>query len=506
MQNIALAFHGSAPSVAKHADAANKILLQDLQLLPGQSPLTKSLDEFAANFERLAKLDKLSISPGLDCYDALAGIHTSLERLYEWDLSRLKQEPESSGKSEGILSSTVMCTRHGRPVMHARGRVGLAIQYWKEFRFVPPSDGEVAAFSEKTEKVWSLLLGCAEIEGIGLPPVRVSENWISKDIAKEDPTADPKHPSLDWQEPENIVLPPSEENKNAGMDMLQPDLSTARVPRVMFNVTFDPPVILPQNEWMRLYAYAGVEPPDLNALNDFTHRAPPTFDSLFFPVAAGTKQDPSEPRTIMRQRNLHVFNEKRDPVSKDHCNTLFIYKPIYSQEVKEMPFSHPRQLIDMLPLLRQYAFLSTLLENSFGTKTTPVAMEAEPSKNKADAVVNTTATAGDELAQSMSSAALADQTEVQANSETNLDVILWVHPMPQLQVVFPFRKSTVDITFRIAEGGTVEIVSETVLRQDDGAASGSEGGKKLTREDLGKALEHLEDICKWVEWVRMRLS
>ncbi|KAI9172490.1 Mediator of RNA polymerase II transcription subunit [Paramyrothecium foliicola] len=505
VKNISLAFHGSGESVAKHADAASQILVHDLQLLPGQSPLTKSLDDFAANFERLAKLDKLSISPGLDCHDALAGVYTSLDRLYEWDLSRLKEQPEMNGKSDQYLAAMAMCSRHGRPVMHSRGKVGLAIQYWKQFRFIPPSDGDIAAFSEKTEQVWSLLLGCAAIEGLGLPPVRVSENWISKSIFKEDPTADPKMPTLDWQEPENIVLPPSEENKDAGMEMLQPDLSTARVPRVMFNVTFDPPVILPQNDWMRLYAYAGVDPPDLNALNDFTHRVPPTFDTLFFPIAAGTKQDPSEPRTITRRRTLRVFDGSQSPKPAVHRNTLFIYKPIYSQEVREMPFSHPRQLIDMLPLLRQYAFLSTLLENSFGRKTEV----AEKSPIKTDKSSNSSTTTGDDLADFMSSAGLTEKAEdqpPQTDAAADLDVILWVHPMPHLQVVFPLRDATVDITFRILEGGVVEVASENVLARAGEAASSGTKYKKLTREDLGKALEHLEDLCKWVEWVRRRLS
>lgn len=509
VQNATLSYHGSAESVAKHIEAASQILLKDLQLLPGQSPLTKTLDRFAMNFERLAKLDKLSIVPGLDCSEALAGVYASLDRLHEWDLERLRKDPSMTGKSEALIPSAAMCMEHGNPVMHDRGQVGLALQYWKEARFVAsPMEQDC-----DRSKVWSMLLGCASIDGVGLPPVRVSENWISKDIIKHDALSDPLNPILDWIEPDNVSLPPSDENKDASMDMLQPDLSTTRVPRVMFTVAFDPPVILPQNEWARLYAFAGVEPPNINGPNDFSGRAPPpppTFDALFFPITPGSRQDPSEARTIVRRRSVLVLDTLGEAVAKKHQNSLYIYKPIYSQEISEMPFAHPRQLIDMLPLLRQYAFLSTLLQNSFGREE-PVADENEASPNSLNgAEKSDTTTMADQLADFLNldegnTMETAKKTlPIQAPTDLSVDVILWVHPSPHMQVVFPMRDTTANITLRILEGGLVEIVHENVL----GESPGKEkliNGVAVTRAQLAKVLEHLEDLSKWAEWIRSRL-
>lgn len=509
VQSISLAFHESPPSVARHADAASQILLKDLQLLPNQSPLTKTLDDFALNFERLATLDKLSISPGLDCQEALAGIFISLERLYEWDLSKLREDPDMKAKSDQALALAAMCTMHGYPVMHARGRVGLALQYWKQLRMVPPSNDKLSVFADKHENIWSLVLGCAPIEGLNLPPVRVSEDWISKEVSNGgDASVDPKTLSLDWQEPDNIKLQVSEDNKDVGMEMLQLDLTTVRVPRVMFTVTFDPPVILPHNDWIRLYSYANIDPPP--NMTDFGHMA--TFDTMVFPIKPGTKQDPSEARTITRRRKVRVFDESRNMSVRTHRNSLFIYKPIYSQEVTQMPFSHPRQLIEMLPLLRQYAFLSTLLENSFGGGTEdederPAKPFSDASKTKppSDSV-----TTSDEIANFINPRTPAEQPKETASppqplTDANIDVILWVHPMPQLKVVFPSGDLTVNITLRILEGGTVDITNENVLDQNSGG--GPKGkGKELTRRDLGRVLEHMEDLCKWAEWIRTRLT
>lgn len=492
VQSVTLGYHGTASTVSKHIEAAEKILLNDLQLLPNQSPLTKTLDRFASNFEHLAKLDKLSIVPGLDCHEALAGICLTLERLHDWDMEQLRKDPQLAGKSDAFLSQTAMCLKHGYPTMHANGKVGLALQYWKQLRFVPPSKDQLS----RLKNTWSLVLECAAIDQAGLPPVRVSDNWISKDVIKAD--SDAKSPVLDWQEPEQVSLPQSDEAKEAGMEVLQPDLSTTRVPRVMFTVSFDPPVILPQNDWARLYAFANVEPPPINPPGDFNNRPPPpppTFDSLFFPIASGTKQDPSEPRSITREREVQVFDSQQQASTTNHKNTLYIYKPIYSQEVSEMPFSHPKQLIEMLPLLRQYAFLTTLLQNSFGPTESSTATKSSTTKNSSPKQQpSNTIPLKDQLSTFYSTAPASIST-------LNLDAILWVHPSPRLQVVFPMGSSTAEIMFKILEGGLVEVTSENILEYLPEEKKG-----KITREGLAKALEHLEDLSKWAEWIRTRLS
>lgn len=508
VQNATLSYHGNAPSVTKHIDAAGQILLRDLQLLPGQSPLTKTLERFAINFERLAKLDKLSIVPGLDCQEALAGIYSSLERLHQWDMDKLRQDPTMAGKPSELVDNAAMCAKHGNPVLHDRGQVGLALQYWKEARFITTYANQETS---NGSKIWSMLLGCAAIDGVGLPPVRVSESWISKDIIRQDALVEATGPILDWQEPENVSLTQSDENKDAGMDLLQADLSTTRVPRVMFTVTFDPPVILPQNEWARLYAFAGVEPPNIHGPNDFSGRPPPpppTFDALFFPIAPGSRQDPSEARTIVRRREVPVLSPGSQAANKTHQNSLYIYKPIYSQEVSEMPFSHPRQLVDMLPLLRQYAFLSILLDNSFGREEKPLAADSTMEDLQNGAKSSDTSTMKTQLADFMTlddDSAMADgAVAMKVPADLSMDVILWVHPSPHMQVVFPMRDTTANITLSILEGGLVEIIHENVLGEETGPKK-QINGKTVTREQLAKVLEHLEDLSKWAEWIRSRL-
>ncbi|KAF4584124.1 Mediator complex, subunit Med1 [Ophiocordyceps camponoti-floridani] len=464
VQTVSLSYHGNAPSVSRHMEAAGRILLRDLQLRPDQSPLTKSLASFASNFERLAVLDKLSIVPGLDCHEALAGIYDSLERLHRWDLSKLREEPAMTGKTDAELAMMAMCSRHGVPVMHARRKVGLALQYWKALRLSPqPSintedEDDDEDKDDDDDSIWSLLIGCAPIQGLGLPPVRVSDNWISRDVIKP---VDSHGLVLDWLEPDNVSLPQSDDNKDAAMDLLQPDLSTTRVPRVMFTLTLAPPVILPQNDWSRLYMMASVNPPEMELLGP---RAPrPTTPS----------SSPSPPARDSIPAN--------HPISLEQKNTLFVYKPIYSQAVSEIPFSHPRQK----QLRRPRALLTHALTL---TSPSPPPTESRPP---------TTKTTRAQLESFLTG-------PPETSTATGLEVILWMHPSPHLQVVFPLADATADVTLKILQGGAVEVVEENVLRTGE-ASSSSSSGKAVDKGHLARALEYLEDLSKWAEWIRTRV-
>ncbi len=337
--------------------------------------------------------------------------------------------------------------------------------------------------------------------GLQIPAARISDTWISKDIVKDDGLGgDPKSFPLDWQEPDNVALPASNDVKNPSIEIIQTDLTTIRVPAVIFTATFDPPLVLPQSDWMSLYQYANLDPPPLSLRL-------PTFDQLFFPVPPGVHQDPSEHRTIKKERCISVFGKDGKPVTKTHHNSLFIYKQIYSMQLSNISFSHPKQLINMLPLLRQWAFTSTLLENSFCDKgqdqrSTNAGKPMEP-LNKVE-----TNGPGDK---DRLNAFMHSSTKLQRNLSNqtasgcalNLDIILWVHPTPHFQVVFPFRDSKANITVQILHNGVVEVVDENILSQN---REGSDASKKITREILGKTLEYMEDLCKWAEWIRSRLS
>jgi len=166
----------------------------------------------------------------------------------------------------------------------------------------------------------------------------------------------------------------------------------------------------------------------------------------------------------------------------------------------------------MLPTLRQYAFLSTLLEKSFDTKMTEI---ITPREAKKDTV--TTTTIRDDYASFMAdnhgntyggSGSPGEGGNDASADMVFMDVVLTAHPVPRLQVVFPFRGATADIMLEIRANGLVHVVSQNII--DDAAGygdvAGKGKGKQMTPQDLGRLLEVCEDLGQWCAWIRSRCS
>ncbi|SPN97282.1 uncharacterized protein DNG_00796 [Cephalotrichum gorgonifer] len=524
VRNVAMSFPLSADAVKDRAARATAILLRDLELRPGQSPLTKKLDDFYANLERLGDLDKHSVIPGFDLQEALAGICASLERIHAYDLEKLRAEPEVAGKGERYVRNVATCHRHGYPVMHARDRVGLSVDYWIQRHCVPPADERLEKHIETSEGVWSLLITCAPMGDTIYSPVRISEDWISPRIEKEEPSAEDvlstaAGPALDWLEPESTVLPPPEEEEGGNKGPVGVDGGIpGKYPEVIFKAILDPPVVLPQPLWLHMYELVGAQPPPPYSY--------PTFDSLFFPIPASDEaHDPSAPRTIEHAREVSVVpRAARDggaaatttTGARRHRNTLYVYKPVYGQVLSELPFSHPKQLIALLPSLRQYALLSTLLKRSFGDGSAEGEKEREGRGGAAGGTGTNMSTVpkARELKTFWSGRDAdkpglpgAEAMDVDAPAEedegvSSVDVTLTVHPAPRLQIVFPLRSSTANVGLEIGPSGRVRITSQNIL--PEGEVAGEKKG--LTVEKLGRALEVLEDIDQWCEWIRTRVD
>lgn len=511
VQSVALNFPDSAEIVNKHAEAAGAILFKDLQLGDAQSPLTKSLAPFAANFERLAVLDKLSVNPGLNLYEAVAGIYESLCRLHAWELQKAREDPAAAAKGEEHLRNLVLCTKSGMPTMNAKGRVGMTLDYWKQRRLQPPLDPALAAWAEENEQTWSILIGCASLGEIGVNPVRISDKWIGPNIEKM-ALADELHaggPIIDWQEPESTFVPTPDPTK---ADPMQPDPSLLgpRLPDVVFHATFDPPVNIPATLWeqiQQLGCSLDGPPPKESA----------TFDSLVLPYPPGKEPVSGAPRTVLFSKKTPFVAPGETKLSlKTHATTLYIPKPIASRTLTTMTFSHPQQLITVLPYLRQYAFLATLLHNSLTqlpNNATRLLDRPNPPTTTAK-LTKTITTTVDDYTAFLSPKQEQHQKEEDQEEPLSIDITLTTSPttVPRLRALFPFRgEQTADVTLEIRENGRVGVVAQDVLdldsegnRMDMEVVVAGGGPRQRREEDVGGLLEACEDLGKWIEFMRSR--
>ncbi|KAI0429749.1 mediator of RNA polymerase II transcription subunit 1-domain-containing protein [Xylaria sp. FL1042] len=490
--HVSLAFNEPSPTLDKHVEKASRILYRDLALGPGESQLTKKLSKFRANLQRLATLDGLSIAPGLNCHEAVAGVWESLEKLHRWDVERLREDPAFSGQTEEKLRMTALCSRHGCPHMHIRGRVGLTLDYLKQYHKFPSTTVE----SERG-KTWGVLIDCAPANSMVYTPVRVSDQWIGSNIVKANPTDDEvmstTGPVLDWLEPPNTIIPSTEEVKSeGGLDAAA--LSPPKPIDVVFMATFEPPVVVTHGVAIEIYKIAAYN----------TSLSGSTFDNLLFPVEEGAPYDPSEPRVMSFTQTVPMWTDKsaissEPPILKIHRNTLLVDKPVYGHVLTHVPISHPKELGAMLPLLRQYAFLSLLLANSFKQKYgTPLISESNKPKTSTSSIHTTNRDFRN----------LISQTKDENSPEgLKVDIVLSAHPIPRLQLVFPFRETTAMINLEIQLDGKVHIISDNVFSELESEGSQSKGkGKFLTRDEFAQKLEACEDIDMWVELIKLKLE
>ncbi|CAG8979351.1 hypothetical protein HYALB_00002477 [Hymenoscyphus albidus] len=489
IHNVELTIPESPEIVSKHLPKAGKILMRNLKIGPGESSFTKELDRFAANLERLATLDKLSGHPGLKCHEALAGVYESLERLHLWEVKKIKEDQPEMGKRDlAYVERAAMCNRSGKPAMHVRDRIGLSLDYWQTKRLISSP-----TISREKEQTWSLLVECAPATSLSVfPPLRVSQDWISKKISKSATQVElflldaTQGPLLDWQEPENVLFPTNDDPKGDTMEGID-QAPNQKVPEVIFVAKFDPPIIVPLQLAMQIHNATQAQ---------FDVYQTTTFDELMFPSGAmDSMVNHNESRTIHSETTIPVFSRWGGSMNlqteKSHRNTLLIDRIGYGRTLTELPFSHPKELVGILPSLRQYAFLSSLLKKTFGPehKPKPDPEEAKPrglrpSKNE-------------EFTFFMSNAPpptpVVDYLKLDVALQIDSDKI-------KLRIIFPFKKATADVTFLIKANAALEVVSETLLGKQKGE------GKKLTRGDLARMLEVTEDLGAWVEFVRGRFA
>ncbi|TGO19048.1 hypothetical protein BTUL_0006g00830 [Botrytis tulipae] len=515
VQKVSLSFPDAPESVTKHEKTASDILLRDLQFEAGESPLTKMLDRFAANLERLTMLDKLSVIPGLNCHEAVAGIFCSLHKLHNWEMVRLKENDMLGMEDEDILRAA-MCNRSGIPIMHSRERLGLSLDYWQEKRRIPTKG------KKHNRKTWSLLVEVAPLPSLVVgvyTPLRVSDKWISDEVQQANPAVDELFraaqlqggPILNWLEPDNTLLPTNPDTKTNDLNN-----ETQKFPEAMFVAKFDPPIIVPYAIAMQIYQSTQT-PFDFSEIT--------TFDGLMFPLSAeeALKTNETQARTITTEKDISVWDREGRKKVEQHINTLYIEKIDYGRKVEEVSFSHPRQLVEILPCLRQFALLSTVLRKSFEAEESSKSKSKGPTKpetlSKSPEVdtINppTKKQEFEDFMKSFTTSptpkpVLKEPKKEKRNESTHLDVSLTLTPVPRLEIVFEFKKRSANAIFEIQGNGGVVVVQENILNGmgEDEVMDGMGEERKartLTRDDLGRMLEVCEDLGVWVEWVKGRL-
>lgn len=490
---VLLSFPGSGDGVGGGVTEGAEILRGDLN---GEREGVRGyvmLDKFVGNLERLARMDRLS-GGGVSCFDAVDGIYGSLRRIYKWEIGKLRKE-KSAEVDEDVLEREIMCKNSGRPKVHTNGRVGLSLQYWMHRRLVPGAkrkaeeidvNDEAMKEVEEEPKIWSAVIECEASPAELYPSIRVSNEWVSDSIEKPSST-EPQPFSintdspLDWQEPPPTLTSHDPQENAMNIDSAPRPLS--KPPDVRFVAKFEPPVVVPLQTAIEIHNCVNAP------LATESYQAT-TYESLLFGDPTAT-QTTLTPKTRTVENTTTSYDSAGSPTTHNHAYTLFIQNPTYARTIFDIPFSHPRQLIAILPILRQWALTGDILRRTFvpdpPSPTTPsVQLRKTP-----DAPPPSPPTLFDDLAALLSPSPPPSPTA----SPLQIDISLSILPTaPKLTAIFAHRSGQLmGVTFTIGLNGVVAIVSV------------ERGGREVVgegvRKKVGGVLGVAEDVGVVVAWL-----
>lgn len=524
--------------------SGTKIVYRNLQPLPGQSKINATLERFADNLEKLVTLDKLG-SPqngGVSCYEAIAGVYTSLRKLFEHEkkiaLAVLEEDaPNRSHRAE----REVLCKKSGRPRPNTGDRLGLNLEYWMHRRHIIPKprtrstvsgkgkekmdvdSQEQNSYPEdddelKTNTVYSLTLECEHSPSTLYTPIRISDDWVSDTIEKPVDANDTNAldniilntPSIDWQEPKPTFLEPSVPSGDD--DAMDLDADSGCLPNLRFVAKFNPPLVVPMTTYISLYQSVGVEPPQDFTATTFVGLAlrPSELDPAITSTAGATTHEIRSTQTTL-VRDLDG-NEK----DITHNFSLYIPKMEYSRRLESLPFAHPKQLVEILPVLRQYAFTTSLLQELFletqqkktdGLPTPPISPDADASTDALQLDINLSYTPPAPRltfhVPNPSSGLLSDtQSSVRSDAATSASVTdLLSSLLSESNTTAP--RAPLSVTLDVHANAELVVSEQNVVDvvKIEDAQQVEDRVKRLAR-----SLDVCGDVGVWGEWVRREVA
>ncbi|KAF2493465.1 hypothetical protein BU16DRAFT_563624 [Lophium mytilinum] len=496
-------------NAAPFSKTAAKTLRKNLSPTPELSRINLTLDRFAHNLERLARMDRLS-SQEVSCFEAISGVYTSLKKLFDYEKQAAKTLINArSGNIDEKAEREVLSKKSGRPRMNAGECVGLSLEYWMDRRHVLPrlsktkqkaavdknhmdvdSDGSDTPSEPETElnKIYSLSIECEPSPATIYQPIRVSDAWISEQVEK--PSGDPENmfqgPSIDWLEPPSTYInaPGAEDHDamNIGADATS---NIGSLPNIRFVAKLNPPLVVPLSVAVAIVQSLGNEiPQDAIKATTFVGLAlrPSEIDPAAVGLAGETTQE------IRSEKSVLVVRKDGQEEERHHANSLYVPKTEYARVLDELPFQHPRQLVEILPTLRQYAFLTSLLQSSFPPPPPPLLNPSDPPSTPQPPTLQ------------------IDLTLHYAQPTPRLTIHL-PHPSPDaaaatdpLAAILSPAAPTAPLTVAIDVLANAEL-----LVAEQNIVSAEEADAAVVRR-VGRALDLSGDVGVWAEWVWGRMG
>ncbi|KAF2435709.1 hypothetical protein EJ08DRAFT_285945 [Tothia fuscella] len=525
IETASLEYPTSSEDVQKNEKSASRILKDSLSVPQGLSHITANLERFEKHLTKLAKLDKLNgptAEQNFNCFEAITGVYTSLRKIFEHEKKIAMALLTTSRDDEEAAEREVMCKKSGRPVMNVRNEIGLKLEYWMQRRRVRRSkrsvdpDGDHNMDGTKAPEqnsfagadAFSLSIECEASLPTMFPSARTSNAWVSDQIEKRsNEIGEAFGPTIDWLEPSPTYLLKPNAGDSDPMEL-------EKLPNIRFTAKFDPPLLLPLQIATQLLTTVGASQETPNS----------TEPVAFFDTFLSHCDDPAHV-VLSKESTRREYRTERTVIAgyqegvesyMKHSNSLFVPKPEYARYMRELPFSHPRQLVELLPILRQYAFVTSLLGNSFSlTRPSPVV----PTTNKSILPVDVKLTGCTKVAVIFPRLRTPPESPQSAppEKEISLDSLLSHRLSEKRKGPIDPIPASISVTLDIHHNGDFIVLNQNLVTHINGNAltesvGSSVGGTPAIDQEqkviqkLQSALDVCGDLGIWVEWVRKNAS
>ena len=306
----------------------------------------RSLQRFHENLQWLAKLDKLSQE--VNCFEALENLEENFKRIWVEEGKNGKHGGDYQHLCAGVI---------GRPSMHKGTRIGLGLEYWveqakvldaKQQRTSPDAmeidrqDSDDGDELDDQPRAWAVMIECEE----GYPSLRISKEWVGAEAftAGESSESLPSNGaagSVNWLDPPQTMRLTHGNHDPMALDSSMLESSP---PNRRFVAKLEPGLDVPILAASEIYRHLGMQLPQEFKIV--------TYDMLLVSEGSALSSPDSSPQIGRRKRRTSVsaVDSKGELCTKHHNYTFQAFESVAGRTIRDLPFSHPRQLADILPV------------------------------------------------------------------------------------------------------------------------------------------------------------
>ena len=372
VKDVSLKYATPEATEGERREEATAVLRRDLLQSPDEIERGswKTLEGFYENLRWLAKLDRLSQEA--NCFEAIEGLYESLSRVWNEE-SKL---PKLSGNYEHLCNGWV-----GRPCLHRGGRIGVSLDYWvdqakmldaKQKRISPDAmalDNPDNESDYDQHEMWSVMIECEE----GYPSLRVSKDWVNpealvasntEDMSTSNADSSPGIPMVNWADPPPTLSSENQNNPDA-MALDSSMLGSTSTPNRRFVAKIEPPIDVPILAASDIYRHFDLQLPQEFKMVTYDGLLVPGWSSDSSMEAMGFGAESFQPDRRKRRASVQSYDTEGKSCKKQHSYTFQAFESVAGRTIRELPFAHPRQLADVLPVCTPFETCSSLKMANF---------------------------------------------------------------------------------------------------------------------------------------------